>query len=463
MSIFNYILPSGAEFTVRGPSGATQAEADKIFYEQVAAGALVGYESGQTLTSPASRITKFELSRLDRGTAGVDTNVILAIIQGLPQTASGFLTQSVLTDPFQDTGTQLTTLPPASEITAQNQFPPNFATQTIVSAIQSLPVPIGVPNLSDVLLTNPIDEADIALIRGDDLAPNAISANAVTALTEYQVQKLLAQVAVLVDQESDQVSLQKGLGRYGFTAYSLEQAGYVKPGTSAKFFESDPSSFVSVMRSPSVWTGKAGVYSSTDLLDDPVIQNRIQVQLMQQGYDELVANGTINTIPQPSISVSTGQVFTNTGLQSVATLSRLSLLGTNLGSLNGVAQNALTQSTVLNTLLQGTNVNLSTIGSGAVNNLVGGLSGSSFSGVASSLTNRITGSVGSLIVNASKFGGDATALWAKSGTLGSLTGATTQLSNLGIGSLQNQIGSISGALTGQLGSLTGNINNITKI
>jgi hypothetical protein len=70
--------------------------------------------------------------------------------------------------------------------------------------------------------------------------------------------------------------------------------------------------------------------------------------------------------------------------------------------------------------------------------------------------------VGSLIVNASKFGGDATALWAKSGTLGSLTGATTQLSNLGIGSLQNQIGSISGALTGQLGSLTGNINNITK-
>ena len=81
MSIFKYTLPSGAEFIVRGPAGATQAQADKIFYEQVAAGSLVGYQPGQTLTSPATIITKFELSRLDRGTAGVDTAPILAIIQ----------------------------------------------------------------------------------------------------------------------------------------------------------------------------------------------------------------------------------------------------------------------------------------------------------------------------------------------------------------------------------------------
>ena len=63
MSQFEYILPSGSRFKVTGPAEATQAQADRVFYEQVVAGSLVGYESGQTLTSLASRVTKFELSR----------------------------------------------------------------------------------------------------------------------------------------------------------------------------------------------------------------------------------------------------------------------------------------------------------------------------------------------------------------------------------------------------------------
>ena len=79
MSQFNYTLPSGATFVVNGPANATRAQADRIFYEQVAAGALVGYETGQTLTSTATQITTFELSRLDRGTAGVATPSVLGI------------------------------------------------------------------------------------------------------------------------------------------------------------------------------------------------------------------------------------------------------------------------------------------------------------------------------------------------------------------------------------------------
>lgn len=199
MSQFNYVLPSGAEFLVRGPAGATQAQADRIFYEQVAAGSFVGYDPGQTLTSTATQITKFELSRLDRGTAGVDTPTVLAIVQGLP----------------------------------------------VIAAI---------PNLSTVPLTSPVDQGDIVSIKGDDLDPESVG-----TLTPYQVQKLLAQTANLVDQESDQISQGKGMGRYGFTAFALEEAGYVKPGTSLRFFAVEPEDFVSVMSSPSVWTGKDGV------------------------------------------------------------------------------------------------------------------------------------------------------------------------------------------------------------
>jgi hypothetical protein len=41
------------------------------------------------------------------------------------------------------------------------------------------------------------------------------------------------------------------------------------------------------MSSPSVWTGRNGVYSLDSILEDPLLQNQIQAQLMQQGYNNL--------------------------------------------------------------------------------------------------------------------------------------------------------------------------------
>jgi hypothetical protein len=408
MSQFNYTLPSGAEFVVRGPAGATQADADRIFYEQVAAGSLVGYESGQTLTSAATQITKFELSRLDRGTAGVDTPTVLAVIQGLP----------VIT---------------------------------------------GIPSLTNIPLTNPINESNIVSIKGDDLGLNGVG-----PLDPYQVQKLLAQVANLVDQESDQISLNKGIGRYGFTAYALEEAGYVKPGTSLRFFAVDPEDFISVMSSPSVWTGKDGVYGLSELLDDALLQNQIQVQLMQQGYDQLLSEGVISQPSTPSVQVSKGQVYTTGGLQSIQALASAALFG-NLNRLstniaNGILQNSQIPGTVLNRLLNVNNINLSTIGSGAVNSLsaglgnLGNLARLNVASLGAGLTNQITGSVGALVTNASKFGSQATALWAKSGSLGNLS----DLSNVSLSNIGTSISRLaSGQLSNITGSLTGSLNNIT--
>jgi hypothetical protein len=409
MSQFNYTLPSGAEFVVRGPAGATQADADRIFYEQVAAGSLVGYESGQTLTSAATQITKFELSRLDRGTAGVDTPTVLAVIQGLP----------VIT---------------------------------------------GIPSLTNIPLTSPIDESNIVSIKGDDLGLAGVG-----PLDPYQVQKLLAQVANLVDQESDQISLNKGIGRYGFTAFALEEAGYVKPGTSLRFFAVDPEDFILVMSSPSVWTGKDGVYSLSDLLNDAVLQNRIQVQLMQQGYDQLLAEGVISQPSTSSLQISRGQVYTTGGLQSIQALATASLFG-NLNRLstniaNGILQNSQIPGSVLNRLLNVNNINLSTIGSGAVSNLgtgigsLGNLANLNVASLGASLTNQISGSVGALVANASKFGSQATALWAKAGSLGNLS----DLSNVSLSNIGTSLSRVaSGQLNNIAGSLTANLNNITS-
>ena len=437
MAQFKYTLPSGAEFTLNAPVGTTQVQADRIFYEQVAAGVLVGYEAGQTLTSPATQITKFELSRLDRGTAGVETSPVLVINQGLLLTVAA----------------------------------PSIQAQSVLAAIQALPIPIGIPNLSDVPLISPVDEADVILAKGDNFAPASIGANGITALTSYQVQKLLAQIAALANQPTDQITQEKGIGRFGFTAYALEQAGYVKPGTSLRYFAVDGEDFVSDMTSPSVWTGKGGVYSSADLLSDPDLQNQVQTQLMQQGYDSLVASGTITTVARPSVEISTGQVYTNTGLQSISALSAIGLLSAGLGSINLAARTATTTVASIGRLLSGTSLNLTTIGSGAVNNLSTGLdrlgnqADVNFASLATGLTNQITGGVGALVANASKFGGQATALWARTGDL-SFSNIGTDLSRIAGTQLTDVAGNLGGSLntiTGQLTNLVpGSLSNLTS-
>lgn len=379
MAIFNYSLPSGSQFRLDAPSGTTQLQADKIFYEQVAAGSLVGYQPGQSLTSAASQITKFELSRLDRGTAGVDTATVLSIVQNLPVVA-------------------------------------------------------GIPELVNVPIQSPVDQSDIVLARGDGFGPQPVG-----PLTAFQVQALQAQLVNQIDQASDVITQEKGIGKYGFNTLQLEQLGYVKPGTWARFLSNNPDQFVSVMSSPAIWTGLGGIDSLDDLLTDESAQNLIQNQLMQVSYDSLLAAGVISNIPETTVFLSQGQIYTAGGFQP---LNALNILG--IGS---QFSNALSGVLTSNTLASGVTRNLAlaqaTIG----------------------ITNRITGEVGALINNASKFGSVATTAWAKSGGLPSLGSLTTGINNLP--SLSNiNINQITSGLTnlvpGNIGSLKAGLDNLGK-
>lgn len=100
MAIFKYTLPSGNTFELEAPSGTTQTQADFIFYSQVAAGGLVGYTIGQTLTSEQTRLTNFELSRLERDTAGVDRVTVLSIVTGEIALSVPSLTNTPLQTPI---------------------------------------------------------------------------------------------------------------------------------------------------------------------------------------------------------------------------------------------------------------------------------------------------------------------------------------------------------------------------
>jgi hypothetical protein len=250
MAQFKYTLPSGAEFTMEAPAGTTQDQADFIFYSQVAAGALVGFEPGQSVSGTTSALAKFELSRLDRGTAGVDDTVILAIINGLPTVAN-------------------------------------------------------IPSLINTPLTNPITQANIAAIAG-----TGFTAPAIGSLTSNQTLALMAQVANTVDQAADIMTDETGVGQYGLSCQQLEMAGYVKPGTWQQFLQNTSNTLTEVLGAPGIWAGLNGIYSLTEFLASNEAQNDAQATLMQNGYNSLQAAGVIKTPAAQSVSAVVGTVYT---------------------------------------------------------------------------------------------------------------------------------------------------------
>jgi hypothetical protein len=426
MNKFYYTLPSGKRFTVTASDDTTQAQADFIFYSQVAAGTLVGFAPGQSVGTAQAQAIKFALSRLDRGTAGVDDRVILSIVNGIPAIS-------------------------------------------------------GIPDLVNVPLENPISQADVANIGFD----NTFSAPAIGPLNANQVQGVLAQIANFVDQPADQMSDTTGVGLYGFDCQQLEQTGYVKPGTYRQFvFE--PSPLTQVLQAPGIWTGKNGVTSVDDFLTQPSAQNDAMTSLLERSYDNLTANGSITPPYTPPVTAAVGQVYTQSGLQTVSQLS--SLIGLAIPT-TGALLSSLAK-TPISSLLSTTLTNVGSLASGAINSITGSVS--NVTNIVSNLSNTVTGGVAALVSNGGIFGTSAVTQWANSGSLdqlltgggfggaqgGSFTGLATNLTNniaglnvLGKASqfasgFSNPLSNLSNLGNFNLSSLTAglpNINDITNL
>lgn len=370
MSIFKYTLPSGSEFVLEAPSGTTQAEADKIFYEQVASGAFVGYRVGDSLTHPVSALTNFGLTRLERGTAGVDDKTLLAVIQNLPVVGT-------------------------------------------------------VPTLTTVPVANPVTQADVVLAKSG-LGPKAIG-----SLSSPQVQTLLGQLAASTAQDAELLTQEKGLGLFGLNALQLERAGYLKPGTVDRYLGgpavntfSNPDNFVATLQSPSVWTGKDGITSAELLQADADKQNMIQQNLMQESYATLVANGTIKPAvteaTQPS--VSTGQVYSTS--QTLVATTALTVIAAGLGY-NGsntlfadFANLFKTSSPDIATQVPGGDV--TTLASGAIASTAGAFAAvgqvndvNSAVTAANKVTTAVNQDIGALVTTSSKVGTSVTTAWSK--------------------------------------------------
>lgn len=379
MSKFTFALPDGKFFTLTGPADATVAQAEKIFLEQLAAGAFVGLRSGDTLEPFKTELVKFALSRLDRGTAGTADLPLLAITNG-----------------------------------------------GIISAL---------PVLNETPMQDGMTTADYVKVQ-----PAPAVAQAVGQLTPTQVQALAAQIATAVDQPADEVSQEKGVGKYGFNLPQLEAAGILKPGTSCKCTglgngpdqaaRGNPPNFTKILGSPTVYTGQDNVRSLENLLANEPLQDRLQQKLIARSYDNLVASGTIQTTA-PDSFYPVGQVYTGSTDSSNGLLS----LGTALAAGAGLlASSGVLSSFNLSGLTSGASSLLGSAGSvlGRLSSLGSGLASNlSFEGLGgglnkaigniSALAGRGTADLGGLLSGASKFGVPSMNDWAKGLTPDGLT------------------------------------------
>jgi hypothetical protein len=147
-----------------------------------------------------------------------------------------------------------------------------------VTAIQTIN-----KNITASAVTSPINIADFSKMTSGAgaLAP-------IGPMSVPEVNGVLAQAKNLTGQGFYDLSDTKGLGAFGLNVGQLETAGYVKPGSSAKF---GLSALSDVVKSPAVWTGKDGIKSVGDLLGNAGKQSQIQQDLMTKGVVGMGAVG----------------------------------------------------------------------------------------------------------------------------------------------------------------------------
>jgi len=168
-------------------------------------------------------------------------------------------------------------------------------------------------------------------------------------LNKAEVTGLLAQAKTATNQASTAVSVDKGIGQFGFTPAKLEASKFLKPGTLAQLnaaFVPTPTAadaaeakrinatggnvtaqqvaqsnkINAMLASPTVWTGAGGVTSLTSLLGNDKLQVNTQQALMNTTLQGLKTSGiATGKEPLSSLSALTGMA-TAYGVGAVASL-----------------------------------------------------------------------------------------------------------------------------------------------
>ena len=146
---------------------------------------------------------------------------------------------------------------------------------------------------NNIKLPNQVGVPPQTAITVSDFVNTGVSSQTVGSVSTAQIQGLVATTAAVVDQSSNVITATNGLGTYGLTADQLQLAGLIKPGI-ADQVKQDPANAVSILSSPTSWTGKQGATDIQTILDDVNLQTATQQNLMSNSYEQLKQNGTLN-------------------------------------------------------------------------------------------------------------------------------------------------------------------------
>ena len=282
MGIFNFTLPNGKPFEIKGPPGLTLDQAKAVFDKQAATGSLVGLQPGSVLSAAtqASQGLPGAQSILAQAQSGITG----ALGAGIPGAAGdiGSLAKSLGAAGGALEGSLNGIAPGVSGAVGIGAAKDALASVSTLGAGASSAITTINKTIAGAPLTDPLNIADFA--------KQAPALTAIEPLTQAETTGVLAQAKKLVNQGADVLSSEKGIGAFGFGADQLEKAGVLKPGMS-KFVKSGASSLANLLKSPAAFTGKDGIKSSGDLLSNLPKQELIQQDLMKQGLAGLKALG----------------------------------------------------------------------------------------------------------------------------------------------------------------------------
>ncbi len=306
---------NGAEtFKVKGPPGMTLEQARAVFEQQVKTGGVVGFAPGDSLSATTQAFDGLEAAKAQFGqaTAGLSGNLPIgtnlqtlaasigpggtaaagqissfatgaaAALNTMRVNATGFVSDPQTIGALGSSVNQLPQVP--SQINTALTRDGASLLNDVKSFAGEISGVVGktVSTISNLLKGTPTDGIDSA-----DLSKTVSALGPLPGLGQNQVTATLAQAQKLAGQKFDQMTNANGVGAFGFDAAQLEKAGLVKPGTAAEFLAQGKNDLLSVLKSPSVWTGKEGVTKVQDFLGNPALQSKIQQGLMKDGLSDL--------------------------------------------------------------------------------------------------------------------------------------------------------------------------------
>jgi hypothetical protein len=257
MSTFKFTDPeSGKIFEIQGPAGFTQDQANAVFQQQVDSGALVGFRSGDILNAEVQSVS---------GVSAANSQVLQAAakIAGSTQGALGGAYNNITS---------------SASVLSNGMRGANGVAQSVEARTVA-----GIANsLASTVVTDGITVSNFAK-QASALVP-------IKNLGIPELTGVLSQASRLVGQSASALS-NLGAGKFGLDCNQLELAGFIKPGTAAKYLSSGVNQLQDILSSPIVWTGKDGIANVDNLLKSIPSQDKIQQTLMNTGLSTVAQLG----------------------------------------------------------------------------------------------------------------------------------------------------------------------------